>query len=612
MSEISRRQTRSQTALSRGHTPEALPTRDKSQEPASVHSKSSARRSASTKPLLQTETSTTYGSKGQKNLAQQLAAQEAMNKAVNVIETEVTGAVEAVTARRLSTVNEDGAEDDIESEPGSVIDRDNVSEKEKDLSAHELTGLPKSFQREAVDESDSDLPPRDDPSDLHGPKIQEPSLLARLRAWLMYSDILALLFLSLLAVIAFMSVAMWVGWRPLDGSLAPGEYNKSFVHGEFVKMTHKLEGQGLELMERLNSQDRQIWERFDSQDRQIRERSDSRDREMWERIESQDRDLMERNAELLQKRDQRLDALLIEEHRILEQLKNDVEAVDLKFREPSGVSRINWFSRGFAAVNTRFSSPTLANPLSFKEKLASVRFELGQLPKWETEKPQFEDPMSIFNPWDSFGQKWCAPSRRGKLQAVVLLAYSISPTEILIEHMKKSEMPDLEIGTAPKEVELWIQILDQKVREDVIHAIETFHPFITTKQASQRGKKLDPELALDRTWVPVGRWDYDIHRLQNRQGFLMPFNLAHMGVKTRAVAIRVNSNWGSTDSTCLYRVRLYGTYMEAPTEFTDLELISDEDMFDERKNSMKKPEPKTKAQTTFEPWRRWYSRHPRG
>lgn len=609
MSETSRRQTRSQSALSRGHTPEALSTRNESQAPSSVHSKASARRSAANKPLLQTETSTTYGSKGNRNFAQQLAAQEAMNKAVNVIETEVTGAVEAVASRRLSTVDEDGAEDNVESEHASVIDRDNVSKKGKNVSALELIDLSKSFQRETVDESDSDLPARDEPSGSDGPKIQEYSVLARLRAYIILcTPFLAILFVLLVGFIAFTSGAMWLGWRPLDERLAPGEYNKSFVHREFMKMTHKLEEQGLELVERLNSQDRQIWERFDIQNGQVQERFDSRDREMWDRIESQDRHLMERNADMLQERDQRLNTLLSEEHRLLEQLKNDVESMDLRFRDPPRESRVNWFSRGFAAVIPRFSSPTLADTLTWKETLASVRWEIGQLPTWDTERPRFEDPISIFNSWDSFGQKWCAPSRRGKLQAVVHLSHSIAPTELQIEHMKQSEMPDLEIGTAPKEVELWVRVVDPEVRQNVVDAIEAFYPLIMYKEDSQRGKKIDPNLALDRSWVPVGRWDYNIHRLQNRQAFLMPFNLEYLGVKTQHVALRVNSNWGSTNSTCLYRVRLYGTYMDPPTQFKDLELIPDiEDEFDGR-HLVKATT--TTTQTTYTKWRRWYENHP--
>lgn len=636
MSETSRRQTRSQSALSRGHTPEASSARDEPQAPASVQSKTSGRRSAATKPLLRTETSNTYGSKGQRALPHQQAAQEAMKMAVNLIETEVTGAVEAGPSR-LSTVVEDGAEDDVGGEHESVVDRGNVSGKEKNLSALELTGPPKSFDREVLDESDSDVPPRNDsPPDSRGPNTQENSFLARLRAFLIiYSPILRLLFLLLVAVIAFTSIAMWLGWRPLDGSLAPGEYNKSFVRGEFKRMGHKLDNRGLQMIERLDnqklqisksfevqdrqireqlenrdryvresfaSQDRQIQEQFDNHDRYLRESSENRDRQMWKHIAELDRHLKELNDELFREQDQRLNERLDEEHRVLRQLKDDFESADLKVRETGG-SRINWFSRGFAAISTRFSSPTLAVPLTFKEKLVSLRLELGQLPKWQKERPLFEGPMSIFNPWETFAQKWCAPSRRGKLQAVVHLAYHITPTDIQIEHMKKSQMPDVEIGTAPKEVELWIQVLDQRVREKVIDNIEIFHPWIMIKKASQRGKTIDPQIALDETWVPVGRWDYDIHRAQNTQGFLIPFNLEELGVKTRAVAIRVNSNWGSTDSTCLYRVRLYGVYQEAPTEFTDLELIPDEDIL-ARDKSVRK------TKDVFESWRRWYSKHP--
>lgn len=609
MSETSRRQTRSRSAISRGHTPEALSTRDEPRAPSSVHSKASARRSAATKPLLQTETSTTYGSRVNRNFAQQLAAHEAMNKAVNVIETEVTGAVEAVALRRLSVVNEDGAEDDIASEHASAIDRDNVSEKEKEISAPEQTVRSKSFRRETVDESDSDIPPRNDPAGSDGPKIREPSVLARLKAYVILSlPFLAVPFFVLVGVIAFTSGAMWLGWRPLDERLAPGEYNKSFVRGEFMKMTHNLEGQGLELMERLNNQDRQIWERLDSQHRQFQERLDSRDREMWERIESQNRHSMERNADMLQERDQRLNALLSEEHRALEQLKNDVEKADLRFHDTSGGLRINWFSRGFATVNTRYSSPTLANPITLGRKLASIRFPLCGFPTWDTEQAVFEDPESIFNAWETFGQKWCAPSRRGKLQVMVRLAHAIAPMEIQIEHMKKTEMPSEEIGTAPKEVELWVRVLDPKVRQKVVDAIEELHPLIMHKKESQRGKKIDPYIAFDSTWVPVGRWDYDIHRVQNRQSFLVPFNLAYLGVKTRGVALRVNSNWGSTNSTCLYRVRLYGDNMDPPTQFNELELIPDKvDGFDGR-NRIKAT--KTATKTSFTKWRRWYARHP--
>lgn len=616
MSENGRRRTRSQTARSRTQTPEAQAAGHEPQAPASIRSVASIRRTATKKPLLDTEMSNTYGSQGEKILAQQLSAQEAMNKAVNTIQNELAGA-EAGPSKRLSTVTEEGAGD----EQGSVVDRSEVSGKGKERVTIQLTQM-KSFHREVLLQSEDNIPPRDDASegsfpprddasggstpsrddasDRHLPGVHDTSLLARLRARLVtYTPILEMLLFLLMAVIAFLLMAMWVGWRPLDGSLPAGEYNKSYVSGEFVKMTHVLQGESRQIGERLESQLRDrlgerlegqarlLEERMEGHDRLLGERMEGHERRLQERLQSQDRHLAERIGELIQEQDKRLDERLDEGHREIGNIRDELESVIVKLREPHG-EQVNYFSRGLAAVSTRFSSPTLSNPLTFKEKLASVRLELGKLPTWETEKPKFEDPMSIFNPWESFGQKWCSPSRRGKLQAVVRLAYKIAPTGILIEHMPKAQMPDVEVGTAPKEVELWIQVLDEAVRETVIHFVTLNYPTIMTKVASQRGKKLDPQLALDKTWVPVGQWTYDIHARGNVQAKNVPMNLFNMGVKTQAVALRVNSNWGSVDSTCLYRVRLYGIYQEPPTEFTDLEEISDEQ--------------------AWQPWRRFFAR----
>ncbi len=595
MAEGARRQTRSQTAASRAQSTPGPHSSD-DEVPASIRSKASARRSIQAKPLLKVEPSGTYGSKGQKNLAQQLSAQQTMNKAVSLIQTEVAGPVPD-PARRLSTVNEEGEGGNDGDQHARVVDRGNVSGKEKGRSASKLTAI-KSFDREIIDEIDVGLPPRDDATHTHV-LSQGTSRFARLRAYLvlMSSTFFSKFVLFLMAVIAFVLVSMWVGWRPLDTGFSHVEYNKTFVGKEFKKMTSFLEGQAsfVEgqarlLDDRFETRDRRLTERieelFQTQDQRLDERLDATNQHVDERLDATNQHVDER----MDAQDRRVDERMDEQHRVMEKLKNDFESMYIKFRQPTN-DRINYFSRGLAAVSTRFSSPTLANPLTFKEKLATVRLELGKLPTWQTEKPVFEDPMSIFYPWETFGQKWCAPSRRGKLQAVVRLAYKIAPTEIMIEHMGKSQMPDVEIGTAPKEVELWIQVLDEEVRRKIVESITAYHPAIMTKQASQRGKTLDPRQALDKTWVPVGQWTYDIHARGNIQLKPIALDLKAMGVKTQAVAVRVNSNWGSVDSTCLYRVRLYGHYQEEPTEYTDLEEIPD-------------AEP-------FNPWKRFRARHPR-
>ena len=385
MSENGRRRTRSQTAHSRTQTPEAQAAGHEPQAPASIRSNASIRRSATKKPLLDTETSNTYGSQGEKVLAQQLSAQEAMNKAVNTIQNELAGA-EAGPSRRLSTVNEEEAGD----EQGSVVDRSNVSGKGKERLTIQLTQM-KSFHREVLLQSEDSFPPRDDASegsfpprddasggsirprddasggsvrprddasDRHLPGVHDNSVLARLRARLvMYTPILEMLLLSLMAVIAFLLMAMWVGWRPLDGSLPAGEYNKSYVSGEFVKMTHVLQGESRQIGERLESQlrdrlgerlegqarlleermeghDRLLGERMEGHDRLLGERMEGHERRLQERLQSQERHLAERIGELIQEQDQRLDVRWDEEHREIGKIRDDLESVAVKLHHP--------------------------------------------------------------------------------------------------------------------------------------------------------------------------------------------------------------------------------------------------------------------------------------
>lgn len=615
MSETLRRMTRSQTALARTITPEAQSSGGESVPRSMRSSKASARRGVKSKPPLKTEASSTYGSKGQKNVAHQLSAEGAMDRAVGVIATEVAGAiiVPADGSRRLTPVEEEEIGGGNGEGPAAEADGDHVSGKEKDDAMTKLTET-KSFDREFGEESEASHHSED-----HAPDnrvvVQPPTWKTRL--FTSYPFFLTLLSF-LVAVIAFILVAMWIGWRPLDGDLTRDEVKRTYVKENLTKMNRALEGhvrqvgarlqdnervwgariEGSERMiddhqrtiaERIDSHERAIAERVEEHKLLMGERIDIHERIVGERVDTLDRQVDERVGELIQQHDQRINERLEKDHQALEKLKDDLVSLYAKLHEPLG-DKINYFSRGLAAVSTRFSSPTLANPMTFKEKLASVRLELGQLPTWQTEKPVFEDPMSIFNPWETFGQKWCAPSKRGKLQAVIRLAYKMRPTELMIEHMAKSNMPDIEIGTAPKEVELWIQVLDPTVRQKIIDAITEYHPAIMTKAASQRGKTLDPRHALDKSWVPVGRWTYDIHARGNVQSKFIPLDLKAMGVKTQAVALRVNSNWGSVDSTCLYRVRLFGEYEEPPTEYTDLEEIDDEvpfrpwKRFRERKN----------------------------
>ena len=276
--------------------------------------------------------------------------------------------------------------------------------------------------------------------------------------------------------------------------------------------------------------------------------------------------------------------------------------------------KINWFSPGLGAIIApQMSSPTKVLMRSYEESKKSPAPVLQTPTPWSsfwhamlglpepkatytepkatsvTPKADFttpnplaaqylahqyhikeiRDPIHAILPWFDIGDCWCAPSSRGKLQLAVMLPRRIYPTELVVEHVPKGEVRD--IGSTPKEIELWISIEDAVIREQVMDAVLTHFPDIY-KGASQRGKGPDTVKALAESFVPIGRWTYDVHAANHVQSFAVPVDLEGLGdTTTNRAVVRANSNWGSTDSTCLYRVKLHGRDPEGRVVYNDLE-----------------------------------------
>ncbi len=271
------------------------------------------------------------------------------------------------------------------------------------------------------------------------------------------------------------------------------------------------------------------------------------------------------------------------------------------------VQKINWFSPGLGAITApSMSSPTKLMVRAYKQSakaptvpakihtswlssfLSSLRSQRGyeasspliandgtktigqQSEKsYKYEITEARSLQQALLPWHDVGDCWCAPSTRGKLQLAVMLPRKIYPTELVVEHVPKGELHD--IGNAPKEVELWIQILDENTRREIGQEVLRKNPD-AFKEISQRGKGPDTVKALDETFLPIGRWTYDIKAANHVQSFAVPVDLSWWvdGTTIRAV-FRANSNWGSTDSTCIYRVKLHGKDPKGVVVYNDLE-----------------------------------------
>lgn len=187
------------------------------------------------------------------------------------------------------------------------------------------------------------------------------------------------------------------------------------------------------------------------------------------------------------------------------------QALAVKTPVPSQVNWLSWDLGARAIIP--FSSPDIAMP--------SLNPAAVSKPWWCPWCKERHNPAS--RTWIGFGPDaalvphtkyevpYCTSDR---MQLAVRLPRPIVPTELVIEFWRKDEV--IVAGVAPRDVELWV--------ED--------------------GKKL----------VLAGKWIYNIHANQEAQKFPVAF----ADIAVQRVAIRIATNWGATNRTCLVRAKLHG------------------------------------------------------
>ena len=230
--------------------------------------------------------------------------------------------------------------------------------------------------------------------------------------------------------------------------------------------------------------------------------------------------------------------------------------------------QINWFTPGFGAIiDVGLSSPTTTFCDPTWKPWPITKFFNSKCPELPVSPPH---KMALQSWDDPTLDRWCAPRSGGKLQLAIELQRPILPTELVVEYMSKQSSPEGYMSTAPKEFELWIRVEDDDVRGKINEAIDRLHPELWEDSSSQ-GKSLVVARDLGAEYVPVGRWMYNIHAPSHIQGFKMAAPLLEFGVKTTKVAIRVNSNWGNVDFTCINRFRLHAVDVSGYEEELEVE-----------------------------------------
>jgi len=223
---------------------------------------------------------------------------------------------------------------------------------------------------------------------------------------------------------------------------------------------------------------------------------------------------------------------------------------------PPTQHRLNWFTPGFgASIDIELSSPTAAicdptwKPWPFSSFLKHSCPGLPLSPPQKMALQTWDDPMQ---------DRWCAPRSGGKLQLAIEIERNILPTELVVEYMAKAASPTGYMNSAPREVELWVRIEDDKIRAKVSAAIDELYPGLW-QDANLQGRVLHVARDLGVEYVPVGRWEYNIWQHENVQGFKIPAPLLDYNFSTDKFAIRVNSNWGNVDFTCINQLRMHGS-----------------------------------------------------
>ncbi|KAL8673941.1 MAG: hypothetical protein Q9168_001636 [Polycauliona sp. 1 TL-2023] len=217
-------------------------------------------------------------------------------------------------------------------------------------------------------------------------------------------------------------------------------------------------------------------------------------------------------------------------------------------------AKINYFSQVHGvAVNYRLTSPTNRVWLWCD---AAEKSDPPKRPTWWQRNDPFKRlcsvsitqqyPATVFGPWeDSEGPSWCAAAGDAVLQLAANVKGPMTPTELVVEYNPNSKQIDSRTVPAPKEIELWMKVSDDVLRESIGQEFEALY-----------GSTNDLVKALPHEYVPIGRWTYDLHSSNYVQAFEIPIKLKE--ATTSNVVVRVNSNWAESPFTCLYRLRLHG------------------------------------------------------
>ncbi|KAI1442007.1 hypothetical protein F5Y02DRAFT_397692 [Annulohypoxylon stygium] len=209
-------------------------------------------------------------------------------------------------------------------------------------------------------------------------------------------------------------------------------------------------------------------------------------------------------------------------------------------------NQVNFFGHGSGAVvDPTYSSKPWQIPWGFYKYKSKEWF---QRDGWKTQPVK-----QALAPWFEEGECFCAgPKSRGQRQETVsvhvMMSRDVIPQNLVVEHILPGST--LDPGARPREIEVWANIDEITLREEV--KVFSQANFPTT----------EPEKTLNEAYVKVGHFVYeDVTTGDGVQIFKFSDELIRMNAYTPSIVVRTISNYGA-DHTCFYRLKLYGEVVE--------------------------------------------------
>lgn len=244
-------------------------------------------------------------------------------------------------------------------------------------------------------------------------------------------------------------------------------------------------------------------------------------------VESQSSDTMAKIGRLIQQQKAQTEKGSEFENK-LDELMSQVSSMQLPKQLSSAPSQINYFSPGNGAIIDPFlTSPTKAKQFTIAQKV--VLSVLGRYSRYQS-----LPPFAVLQSWEEQGDCWCAATGPDLFaQLVVLLGYTITPEEIVVEHPFSSALTTP--GNTPKDMELW---------------------------ARDHLKSDTDEVKLGPGWTRIATFRYEAPTKPYLRNHIQTFKIPPLMRPTNRLAVRVLSNYGG-DDTCLYRIKVHGRPVEA-------------------------------------------------